>query len=203
MKYLHKRSPGRPKLDDTKVSIKEIILKQAAQLFLENGYDAVSLDQIAQACGVTKATIYYYYANKANVFAKSMVQLMDHIRLSTSHLLEMEGTLKTRLQLVAEAHIKSKPVDFSHLMREAEPSLNAVLITEMSAAESAVYDVLAGAFRQAIETGEIVEGNPLLLAHAFTAIMMIGNRRPVVELFSSPKETAEEIVTLFWGGAAN
>jgi AcrR family transcriptional regulator len=40
------------------------VLETARRLFLEHGYDATSLQLIADTMGVTKANVYYYYRTK-------------------------------------------------------------------------------------------------------------------------------------------
>lgn len=47
----------------------EKILEAASQLFLEQGYGAVSMDQIARDAGVSKATVYAHFESKENLFA--------------------------------------------------------------------------------------------------------------------------------------
>lgn len=43
------------------------ILKAAAGLFARSGYDRASVNEIAAACGVSKALLYHYYPNKEQV----------------------------------------------------------------------------------------------------------------------------------------
>lgn len=40
------------------------ILKAAAKLFASQGFDRTSISEIATECGVSKALVYHYYANK-------------------------------------------------------------------------------------------------------------------------------------------
>lgn len=44
------------------------LLISATELFLERGYDAVSLDDIVQHAGGSKASIYKYFGNKEGLF---------------------------------------------------------------------------------------------------------------------------------------
>ena len=60
----HKKR-GRP-VDPAK---KEAIKHCASELFMENGFTKVSLDQIAKAASVTKQTIYRYFKNKDELFS--------------------------------------------------------------------------------------------------------------------------------------
>ncbi len=45
-------------------SIKEEIMTVALHLFAKNGYEAVSVSQIARTFGMTKEALYRYYENK-------------------------------------------------------------------------------------------------------------------------------------------
>ena len=43
---------------------RETILAQAARLFATRGYSATSMNEVAEACGLSKATLYHYYRDK-------------------------------------------------------------------------------------------------------------------------------------------
>jgi AcrR family transcriptional regulator len=43
---------------------RELILARAATLFAHRGYRATSMNEVAQACGLSKATLYHYYEDK-------------------------------------------------------------------------------------------------------------------------------------------
>jgi AcrR family transcriptional regulator len=43
---------------------RELILANAAALFARSGYPATSMNQVAEACGLSKATLYHYYRDK-------------------------------------------------------------------------------------------------------------------------------------------
>jgi len=47
---------------------KERILETAARLFIKQGYKAVSIRDIARACHVTNAALYYYFPSKEALF---------------------------------------------------------------------------------------------------------------------------------------
>lgn len=62
---------------------RQAILKQAAVFFAENGFDRSSMNQLALACGVSKALIYHYYDGKDAL-------LFDIVH---SHLTDLLGTV--------------------------------------------------------------------------------------------------------------
>lgn len=43
---------------------RESILENAAALFARSGYPATSMNQVAEACGLSKATLYHYFKDK-------------------------------------------------------------------------------------------------------------------------------------------
>nr|WP_062341629.1 TetR/AcrR family transcriptional regulator [Herbidospora sakaeratensis] len=55
----------RDKTRDTRARIQEIAL----ELFTEQGYEATSLREIAEALGVTKAALYYHFKTKEDIVA--------------------------------------------------------------------------------------------------------------------------------------
>jgi AcrR family transcriptional regulator len=61
----------------------EAVLRAAAGLFAERGYDAVSVREIVQAAGVTKPALYYYFGSKEGValaIMRNLMQAADSIR---------------------------------------------------------------------------------------------------------------------------
>jgi AcrR family transcriptional regulator len=61
---------------------RETILSQAARLFATQGYSATSMNQVAEACGLSKATLYHYYRDKYELLfsiAESHVERLQGI----------------------------------------------------------------------------------------------------------------------------
>lgn len=74
------------KIDQTKtaspetsgeMSTKERILDVAIDLFARKGFDAVSLREIAEASGVRKASLYYYFTTKDEILEKILDYVME------------------------------------------------------------------------------------------------------------------------------
>jgi len=63
---------------DAKVT-KAKILQEARTLFSVKGFDATTIDDIANSSDVNKALIYYYFKNKAGLYAQVMSGLFDTI----------------------------------------------------------------------------------------------------------------------------
>lgn len=54
---------------------REKILQTALHLFAQNGYEAVSVSQIAGALGMTKSALYKHYKNKQDIFDQIVAEM--------------------------------------------------------------------------------------------------------------------------------
>lgn len=59
------------------VTTKERILNVAIDLFAVKGFDAVSLREIADAAGVRKASLYYYFTTKDEILEKILEYVLE------------------------------------------------------------------------------------------------------------------------------
>jgi AcrR family transcriptional regulator len=69
---------------------RQAVLDTARRLFLEHGYDATSLQSIADAMGVTKANVYYYFRTKLAI----LEALLDTNVVALSALLDEAEKIK-------------------------------------------------------------------------------------------------------------
>ncbi|MBO5137798.1 MAG: TetR/AcrR family transcriptional regulator [Spirochaetaceae bacterium] len=58
------------------------ILDKALDIFMEEGYEDVTFQKIADRCGITRTTLYIYFKNKREIFLYSIKQLTDGIEES-------------------------------------------------------------------------------------------------------------------------
>ncbi|MBV8619004.1 MAG: TetR family transcriptional regulator [Curvibacter sp.] len=71
---------------------RELILEHAAHLFARRGYPSTSMNQVAEACGLSKATLYHYFRDKYSLL----------VSIAEGHV--------TRLQtLVSEVEVEQLP----------------------------------------------------------------------------------------------
>ncbi|ODS90922.1 MAG: TetR family transcriptional regulator [Comamonas sp. SCN 65-56] len=49
---------------------RELILREAARLFAELGYPGTSMNQVAQACGLSKPALYHYFRDKYDLLVQ-------------------------------------------------------------------------------------------------------------------------------------
>jgi AcrR family transcriptional regulator len=65
---------------ETPASTRDIIEKKAITILSEKGYDATSMREIAEASGITKPVIYYYFKSKENLCQYLIESCLDEFR---------------------------------------------------------------------------------------------------------------------------
>ena len=200
------RPLGRPRQNKNTKSTKAIILEVATRLFLTQNYQVVSMDEVAKECGVTKATVYYYYSTKADLFTATMIQMMVRIRENMDQILSTNKTLEERLLDFATVYLHATmDIDMKNFMKDAKLSLSQEQLKELKNAEDNMYDVLEKALDNATVLGEIPKGDPKFAAHAFVALLSIGNFKDENHnpTLANIDELAKQIVSFYWNGLSH
>lgn len=91
-------SPGRPK----DMSKRAAILEVAKRLFVANGFDRVSMDQIAAEAGVSKLTVYSHFGDKDSLFSAA-IRAKCEGQMPETLFQAQEGPLRDRLTEIAHA----------------------------------------------------------------------------------------------------
>ncbi|MDP3086340.1 MAG: TetR/AcrR family transcriptional regulator, partial [Rubrivivax sp.] len=78
---------------------REQVLAAAAALFAERGYTAATMNELAAACGVSKATLYHYVRDKHDLLAQ----------IAGGHVARLEALVAdvTALQLAPEPRLRA------------------------------------------------------------------------------------------------
>ena len=98
------------------------ILASAQRLFMEQGFRGISMRQIAEQVGLTKAALYYHFRAKEEIF----VAIVERYLNRTAELLDMASAerLDCRSQLSAIVHaILTQPVEERAILRLASQEL--------------------------------------------------------------------------------
>ena len=81
---------------------RDAILDTSAKLFSQHGYKEVSIRDIAQACGMTNAALYYHFKNKEDLFLAMLQRDHEKTLAALREAAHVPGDLREDLkQLVA------------------------------------------------------------------------------------------------------
>jgi len=79
------------------------ILDTAQGLFIRHGYQGLSMRQIAEAVGVTKAALYYYFKDKEQLFLAVMQRYLDGIETQIDQIIAEQPDARTRIRQFVKA----------------------------------------------------------------------------------------------------
>lgn len=66
-----------PRRQLNRIARERALLDAALQCFAANGYSGTTMDQVAEAAGLTKPTLYQYFPSKEALFARMMLEKRD------------------------------------------------------------------------------------------------------------------------------
>ena len=67
------------------------ILENALEVFMEEGFEDVTLQKIADRCGITRTTLYTYFKNKREIFNFSIKQFLETLENDITGIREKAG----------------------------------------------------------------------------------------------------------------
>jgi TetR/AcrR family transcriptional regulator, regulator of autoinduction and epiphytic fitness len=82
---------------------REAIVTAAERLFLERGFGAVSMDELAEAAGVARRTLYNQFASKEEIFREMLARVAGQMEGAFPPGIETQGDVEDVLRLIAHA----------------------------------------------------------------------------------------------------
>lgn len=84
---------------------REEILERSLDVFMEEGYEDVTFQKIADRCGITRTTLYIYFKNKREIFLYSIKQFLSTLeevlmKIATDTTISTEKVLKDMLKFI-------------------------------------------------------------------------------------------------------
>src|SRR5438477_2247425 len=80
---------------------RDAIVEAAERLFLERGFGSVSMDELAQAAGVARRTLYNQFASKEEIFREMLLRVSGQLETAFPPGIETQGDVEEVLRLVA------------------------------------------------------------------------------------------------------
>src|ERR1700760_4341861 len=80
---------------------REAIVAAAERLFLERGFGAVSMDELAAAAGVARRTLYNQFASKEEIFREMLRRVSSQLERAFPAGIETQGEVEEVLRLIA------------------------------------------------------------------------------------------------------
>lgn len=94
------------------------IVDAAGQLFMQRGYKAVSINDIIRAADVTKPTLYYYFADKEELFVQMGLRVLQEMGARLEAATAIAGDTTARLQALAVVLMDGQDRDMRMMRHE-------------------------------------------------------------------------------------
>src|SRR5438270_14051489 len=82
---------------------REAIVDAAERLFLQRGFGAVSMDELAEAAGEARRTLYNQFASKEEIFREMLVRVSGQLEHALPPGIETSGSVQDVLPRIAQA----------------------------------------------------------------------------------------------------
>ena len=91
---------------------RELILQRAAALFARGGYPGTSMNQVAEACGLSKATLYHYYRDKyallVNIAEGHVTRLQGIVGAALAEEAAPQGQLRALIRRLVQEYANAQ-----------------------------------------------------------------------------------------------
>lgn len=189
---------------------REELVRIAAKLFKEQGYQATKLLDIAQAAGLDRATVYYYVGSKEELFRETVEGVLDS-NMSEAQRLLADTSLSWADRLHAiyirlmVSYEENYPATFVYIQEQMHQvgSEETVWAQEIMKKTRLFDQMLIGFIREAIASGELRSNiPPRLVENALFGMLNWTHRWFIPGGVMTGLEVAEAFWSIFMDGMA-
>ncbi|HSS00404.1 MAG TPA: TetR/AcrR family transcriptional regulator [Kofleriaceae bacterium] len=151
------------------------ILEHAARLIFQHGYEATSMQEIAESCGLTKAGLYHHIKTKEALLLAIMHYGMDLFEENVVNKVQDVADPLARLRECMARNIALVTQDSSKevtIILHEHQTLTGTAQGEINARKKRYVQFLERSIRDAIERGQIRPVDPTLAAFSFLGMVL-------------------------------
>jgi AcrR family transcriptional regulator len=158
----------------TAVDRRAAILQAAMEAFAQSGYHGTSIDDIAQAAGISKALIYEHFASKQDLHATLIAMQADELFGRLAAAADPQLTAEARLRGGVDAFlgfVQERRETWRALFRDAaDPQLGEVVEQMQRQATQAIAQLMIGSHTPRADLHDDVETVAAMLSGAIQAL---------------------------------
>lgn len=178
------------------------ILRAAAQIFRRKGFHAASMQDIADAVQLQKASLYHHINSKQEILLALLEEAMDLLIADMERVIATEGSPGEKLRMAMQQYTRrlAEQGDLAGVLlleyRNLNPELRARHVKRRDRFEALWRELV----RAGVESGEFRDIDPSLCGFALLGVQnwMITWYRPDGRL--APDELADAFADLFMSG---
>jgi len=190
-------------MTNIEIGLREQILETANNLLVEKGYPGMSMRDIAEALGVSKAALYYHFQDKEELFLAILEKYLEEMSSSLDQILSETGSSADRVRHFIE-FVLIQPAEQRATIRLASQDISQ-LNPERRKAFGAIYqekflEKIGVMLKQGMESGEFREIRLDVAIWALLGIMFPYFYPAHSGGEAVPEQTIQEVQEIFLNG---
>lgn len=181
---------------------RERVLHEAFRKFAESGFASVSMQQIADSAGVTKATLYHHFRDKEDLFFEVMQVELRRSQANMARTIATGTSLHDKLLSFATHLFGSERTDLNRLFGDFHQHVSHERQVAFWETFQRPWSFLEEPIAEGIASGEILPGDPATIARvcfsAFIGQLQVARYRANVP--APDADLAEQIVDMLLNG---
>jgi len=181
---------------------KEMILEAAAQIIRQKGFHATSMQDIAAAVSLQKASLYHHVASKQEILLALLDQALDMLTEHMQLVMHQELPADEKLRLAMDSFLKllTEHSDLVSVLLLEHRSLDVEFHNRHIVRRDRFEKLWRDLIQEGIDTGKFISYDPALTARALLGVMnwTITWYRPTGSL--PVKEITNHMANLFLNG---
>lgn len=141
-------------------------------LFAANGYATVSMQQIADAAGITKATLYHHFRDKEQLFVAAMSERYAAWQTTLSETILGTSSFRDVLIRFAEAYVSVEHADLNRLFSDFKQHVSAEAQEQFWNEFQRPWTYLQGPIGDGITRGELRDVDPVLASRLIVSAVL-------------------------------
>jgi len=179
------------------------ILEGAARLIFQRGYEATSMQEIAEACGLTKAGLYHHIKTKEALLLAiqhyGMDMFDDMVLAKVADIADPVARLRECMARNIALVTQDASKEVLIILHEHQ-TLTGTARDEINARKKRYVRFLEAAFREASERGQIRTVDATLAAFSFLGMVLWTYKWFRAEGKLSPRQLSDGMIDLFFEG---
>ena len=185
--------------------LRQQILSTAKILFIQQGYHGLSMRQIAEALGVSKAALYYHFRDKEELLLAILDSYLDQMETSLQKIRQEQVGARRQIRTLVEL-ILFQPADQRAVIRLSSQEMAQLSQPARQAFDRAYHrkflDPIRSIFQEGIQSGELRPVDPTVATWALLGMMYPYFYPAHSSELLPPVEVAERLVQIFLDGVA-
>lgn len=146
---------------------KKLILEKSWDLFKDNSFFSVSMQELANFLDIQKSLLFYYFQNKTNLYCEVISNYFMTLQKKLQIIFERNLTAGEKLQILADLYLEELENDqFFHLINADSKKVDQSIINLVNQIQQEIIKNFASIVAEGVKKGEFKSSDPKTMSLA-------------------------------------